>query len=542
MSEKTLKTRIQNKRGTTAEWATGTAPNFVPKDGEIVAYTDVHRVKIGDGTTKVSDLPFVDKVRDVTLDGESIVNADGVVELHPTAMTDGYVPVWNNTTKVFEDGIKKTNIVTLDTDQSIGGHKTFDTGFTTTARAIFNSSAEFNEDLTLACPIMISNSAGTTGQVLTSQGPGNSPKWGDVPAPTNVVTTNTSQTISGSKTFSAVTTYTGGITNKRSSTGRFFDCYSSANGATASTIFGVYLNNAGTSSANPIGTVNIGSASTQCAIELAGSMGKSGQVIISQGNYKTPKWGDVVTIDTTQTITGEKTFSSPVTTNSNLNVYATMNIDNGNDGIAFYNSNSSLSVTLQLDESYAPEQAATVRLPAIESSSASTVLLVSSSGTGTKGQVLTSDGGGNAATWSTLPEFAMNTALPISYRLSSSSNGYYSSVSYGTASTVNCLMTRDLPDHTSLNRHISYCVHLATTIAAGKWVRFDVPSISYNNTTYYPYIKTITATSIKTSTSSASPAIITYITNNQSSGGYAYVGCCSQQLNGLDVRIDCIVS
>lgn len=437
MSGKTLNTRIQNRRGTTAEWATGTAPNFVPKDGEIVAYTDVHRVKIGDGTTKVSDLPFVDKVRDVTLDGESIVNADGVVELHPTAMTDGYVPVWNNTTKVFEDGIKKTNIVTLDTDQSIGGHKTFDTGFTTTARAIFNSSAEFNEDLTLACPIMISNSAGTFGQVLTSQGAGRSPIW---------------------KTFTA----------------------------------------------------------------------------------SAPS--NMVTTDTTQTITGNKTFSSSVTTNSNLNVYATMNIDNSNDGMTFYNSNSSLGVTLKLDESYSPEQAAIVRLPAIESSSASTVLLVSSGGTGIKGQVLTSDGGGNAATWSTLPEFAMNTALPISYRLSSSSNGYYSSVSYGTASTVNCLMTRDLPDHTSLNRHISYCVHLATTIAAGKWVRFDVPSISYNNTTYYPYIKTITATSIKTSTSSASPAIITYITNNQSSGGYAYVGCCSQQLNGLDVRIDCIVS
>lgn len=201
MSGKTLNTRIQNRRGTTAEWATGTAPNFVPKDGEIVAYTDVHRVKIGDGTTKVSDLPFVDKVRDVTLDGESIVNADGVVELHPTAMTDGYVPVWNNTTKVFEDGIKKTNIVTLDTDQSIGGHKTFDTGFTTTARAIFNSSAEFNEDLTLACPIMISNSAGTSGQVLTSQGDGKAPAWKDVSMPSNMVTTDANQTITGSKIF-----------------------------------------------------------------------------------------------------------------------------------------------------------------------------------------------------------------------------------------------------------------------------------------------------------------------------------------------------
>lgn len=105
MSEKTLKTRIQNKRGTTAEWATGTAPNFVPKDGEIVAYTDVHRIKIGDGTTKVSALPFVDKVRDVTLGGESMVNANGVVELQQTEMTNNYIPVWDNTEKIFKDSV-----------------------------------------------------------------------------------------------------------------------------------------------------------------------------------------------------------------------------------------------------------------------------------------------------------------------------------------------------------------------------------------------------------------------------------------------------
>lgn len=216
MSEKTLKTRIQNKRGTTAEWATGTAPNFVPLDGELIVYKDVNKIKIGNGTSKVGDLPFVasngldalvfngsilvgtvpsvgqtfsygpttsfnrtpavgdnfialigyksieddylcqcritavnspsftatyvnvtkatgtdGKVKDVTLDGESIVNADGVVELHPTAMTDGYVPVWNNTTKVFEDGIKKTNIVTRDTEQTIDSNKTFTGALTT---------------------------------------------------------------------------------------------------------------------------------------------------------------------------------------------------------------------------------------------------------------------------------------------------------------------------------------------------------------------------------------------------------------------------
>ena len=430
MSEKTLKTRIQNKRGTTAEWAAGTAPNFVPKDGEIVAYTDVHRIKIGDGSTKVSALPFVDKVRDVTLDGTSIVNADGVVELHPTAMTDGYVPVWNNTTKVFEDGIAKTNIVTRDTDQSLTGHKTFDTGFTTTAFAAFNASATFNEDLTLACPIMINNSAGTDGQVLTSKGPGKSPVWQDIPTPSNMVTTDTTQTISNNKTYNAVQRFT-----------------------------------------------------------------------------------------------------------------AAVQIDNGGDGISFFNSASSFAVDLTIDEGVdAPEEGATIHLPIVDRQAAANLYLIGASSIGTRGKVLTSAAAGNAATWSTLPEFAMNIALPISYRISSSSNGYYSSVSYGTASTVNCLMTQNLADHTSLNRHMSYCIHLSTTIAAGRWVRFDVPSISYNNTTYYPYIKSITASAIRSNTSTTPPSLVTYTSNNQSSGSMAYIGCCSQQISGLDVRIDCIVS
>ncbi len=276
MSEKTLKTRIQNKRGTTAEWATGTAPNFVPKDGEIVAYTDVHRIKIGDGTTKVSALPFVDKVRDVTLGGESMVNANGVVELQPTEMTDGCIPVWNNTEKIFidsychntadglqvegsigmysyeytldinvqdgsfsysDDGqntIKKyalpitknsgtlaltsdipstSNFVTTNIDQTITGHKTFSAGLTADALATFNGSANFNEDLTLACPIVINNNAGADGQVLTSQGTGKSPIWKTftASAPSNMVTTDTAQTITGTKTFDQIQIALNGI-------------------------------------------------------------------------------------------------------------------------------------------------------------------------------------------------------------------------------------------------------------------------------------------------------------------------------------------
>lgn len=306
MSEKTLKTRIQNKRGTTAEWATGTAPNFVPKDGEIVAYTDVHRIKVGDGTTKVSALPFVDKVRDVTLGGESIVNANGIVELQPTEMTDGCIPVWDNTEKIFIDSRCHNTTDGLQVEGNIGMYSYEYTLDVNVQEGSFSYSDDAQATIKkYALPI--TKNSGTL--ALTS----------DIPSASNFVTTDTNQTIAGSKTFTSTTTYTGGITNKRSSTGRFFDCYSSASGANASTIFGVYLNNAGASSANPIGTVNIGSASTQCAIELAGSAGTSGQVLMSQGNFKTPKWGDAVTIDTAQSITGTKTFDHiSITSNATL--------------------------------------------------------------------------------------------------------------------------------------------------------------------------------------------------------------------------------
>ena len=57
MAEKTVKSRIQVKRGTSADWALAT--NFVPKEGEIIFYSDLNKMKIGDGNTLVSSLPFL---------------------------------------------------------------------------------------------------------------------------------------------------------------------------------------------------------------------------------------------------------------------------------------------------------------------------------------------------------------------------------------------------------------------------------------------------------------------------------------------------
>lgn len=48
------------KKDTSENWCK--AKNFIPKDKEIIIYTDFepNGIKIGDGKTKVNDLPFTD--------------------------------------------------------------------------------------------------------------------------------------------------------------------------------------------------------------------------------------------------------------------------------------------------------------------------------------------------------------------------------------------------------------------------------------------------------------------------------------------------
>lgn len=59
MAEKALKTRIQLKNDTETNW--GKATNFIPKQGEIIIYNDSTspRIKVGDGVTTVTNLPFI---------------------------------------------------------------------------------------------------------------------------------------------------------------------------------------------------------------------------------------------------------------------------------------------------------------------------------------------------------------------------------------------------------------------------------------------------------------------------------------------------
>ena len=45
------------KKDTSENW--GKAKNFIPKENEIIIYTDAG-MKIGDGKTKLNELPFID--------------------------------------------------------------------------------------------------------------------------------------------------------------------------------------------------------------------------------------------------------------------------------------------------------------------------------------------------------------------------------------------------------------------------------------------------------------------------------------------------
>ena len=52
--------KVQNliKKDTSINWSK--AKNFIPKENEVIVYTDLrHSIKIGDGVTKVNELPFV---------------------------------------------------------------------------------------------------------------------------------------------------------------------------------------------------------------------------------------------------------------------------------------------------------------------------------------------------------------------------------------------------------------------------------------------------------------------------------------------------
>ena len=92
--EKHLNSRIQQKHDTELNW--NKATNFIPKQGEIIVY-DIddnyfyERIKIGDGITPVTNLPFY--------------LIEEVSELIEKLSDETLTLEWNNNILIFDKGI-----------------------------------------------------------------------------------------------------------------------------------------------------------------------------------------------------------------------------------------------------------------------------------------------------------------------------------------------------------------------------------------------------------------------------------------------------
>lgn len=244
----TLKTRIQNRHDTEANWTTAsnaTKP-FIPLKGEVIVYdpdttNTSPRVKIGDGVTKVGDLAFVGGDISKYLTSSDLAN---YVTTNTTQTIDGQKTFTKNS--FFNGRISAAGMTISSKDNYIYGElivsKNAKSGADATGdgRVMINNSASiqstqntgsiwnqaslsyqglifsasdypfstpgnnYNKALRIN-PNLPSKAESDTTQDLTLNIPfksGTLATLDDIPSiPTNYVTTDTAQTISGVKTF-----------------------------------------------------------------------------------------------------------------------------------------------------------------------------------------------------------------------------------------------------------------------------------------------------------------------------------------------------
>ena len=102
MSDKILNTRVKQKIDTKANW--DKAVNFVPLKGEIIVYSDLNKIKVGDGAKKVGELPFLadndthqsikalntNNTSAQTVSSSEAIAGSGTINLHKVAKTGSY--------------------------------------------------------------------------------------------------------------------------------------------------------------------------------------------------------------------------------------------------------------------------------------------------------------------------------------------------------------------------------------------------------------------------------------------------------------------
>ena len=71
-----IKEQTLIKKDISTNW--NKAKNFIPKENELIIYTDFNSIKIGDGKTKVNDLPFINNDKYAVEEDTLVINTKEV--------------------------------------------------------------------------------------------------------------------------------------------------------------------------------------------------------------------------------------------------------------------------------------------------------------------------------------------------------------------------------------------------------------------------------------------------------------------------------
>lgn len=111
MAEKKIQARIRQKVDTKANWDKAT--NFVPLKGEYIYYSDLHKVKVGDGVTKVGALPFLADSNSIT---GMYVGATNAKANAATTNGNTYLKLYDDNTKRAEFKIVGSGATKVSSD------------------------------------------------------------------------------------------------------------------------------------------------------------------------------------------------------------------------------------------------------------------------------------------------------------------------------------------------------------------------------------------------------------------------------------------
>lgn len=202
MSEKTITTRVLQKTDTKANWDKAT--NFIPKKGELIIYSDLRRIKVGDGTTKVGALQFLaDDNTNTHYTTGAYVGATNTKSNASTTNGNTYLKVYDDDIKRAEFKISGSGATSVTSDAN--GNITISSTDTNTHQSI----KILKTDNTTAQAVNSSEAIAGSGTINLHK-VAKTGSYNDLlnkptipTVPTNYVTTNTAQDISGTKTFTA---------------------------------------------------------------------------------------------------------------------------------------------------------------------------------------------------------------------------------------------------------------------------------------------------------------------------------------------------